>query len=137
MSIEVVATKELIVGQPIVVEGGSPTGRFMAVFEDDGEAGYLYALDMSAAGNSIQDVLHIYNVTQIADREIPSTVRIGWSSDNQKVVLLVNGYPHAVFDFENRQGYCRSGFPPISPSQEWSKEGHDWSDLAMRFFCAD
>jgi hypothetical protein len=77
MPIEVVATKDLMVGQPVVVEGGSPTGRFMAVFEDDGQAGYLYALDMSAAGNPMQDALHIYNVMQIADREIPSVVMIG------------------------------------------------------------
>jgi hypothetical protein len=49
----------------------------MAVFEDDGQAGYLYALDMSAAGNPMQDALHIYNVMQIADREIPSVVMIG------------------------------------------------------------
>lgn len=137
MPIKVVATEGLMVGRPIVVEGGSPTGRFVAVFEDDGKAGYLYALDMSAAGNPIQDTLHIYNVAQVADREVPLTLRIGWSSDSQKVVLSVNDHPHAVFDFEGRRGYCRSGFPPIRPSQEWSKEGHNWSDLAMQFFSAE
>ena len=42
-----------------------------------------------------------------------------------------NGNLVAVFDFENRKGYCRSAFPPVSPSQDWSKDGHDWNDLAI------
>lgn len=131
MTIEVVATNDLMVGSPAVIEGGAPKGQFVAVFEDDGQTGYFYALDTSAVGNPIQDALHIYNVSQIADREIASTVKIGWSGDSQKVVLLINNYPHAVFDFESRQGYCRSAFPQVSPSKDWSRDGHGWNDVAI------
>ncbi|MFC3652847.1 DUF2251 domain-containing protein [Dyella humi] len=131
MAIEVVTTNDLMVGSSVVIEGGSPKGNLVAVFEDDGQTGYFYALDMAAAGNPIQDAMHIYNVSQIADREIASTVKIGWSSDGRKVVLLINNHPHAVFDFENRKGYCRSAFPPVSPSQDWSKDGHGWNNLAI------
>lgn len=131
MTIEVVVTNDVMVGSPVIIEGGSPKGHFVAVFEDDGQTGYFYALDMSEASNPIQDALHVYNVSQIADREIASTVKIGWSGDSRKVMLLINNYPHAVFDFESRQGYCRSAFPPVSPCKNWSKNGHGWNDLAI------
>lgn len=131
MTIEVVAANEVMVGTPVIVEGGSPKGHFAAVFEDDGQTGYFYALDMSAAGNPIQDVLHVYNVSQVKDGAHASTVKIGWSEDSRKVVLLINDFPHAVFDFVKRQGYCRSAFPPVSPFKDWSKDGHGWSDLVM------
>jgi hypothetical protein len=131
MTIEIVATDEVMVGSPLVVEGGSPNGHFVAVFEDDGQTGYFYALDMSVAGDPIQDALHIYNVSQTADKEMASTVKIGWSGDSQKVMLLINNHPHAVFDFDKRQGYCRSAFPPVSPSKDWSKDGHGWDDSAI------
>jgi hypothetical protein len=70
-----------------------------AVFEDDGRTGYFYALDESLEGNPILDAVHIYNVEDISDAHIPSDVKIGWSEDSQKCVLLINGYPHAAFDF--------------------------------------
>jgi hypothetical protein len=104
------------------------------VFEDDEETGYFYALDMSAEGNQIQDALHIYDVMSISDREKPSVVKIGWSTDCQKAILLINDHPHAVFDFEAKQGYCRSGFPPPKRSGSWSAAGHDWNDAATQLF---
>ncbi len=82
-----------------------------AVFEDDGRTGYFYALDESLEGNPILDAVHIYNVEDISDAHIPSDVKIGWSEDSQKCVLLINGYPHAAFDFVGKNGYCRSGYP--------------------------
>lgn len=123
MPIRVVAEHTFNVGEATVVEGKAPEGDNLAVFEDDGETGYFYACDPSATGQPIQDALHIYNVSDVVDREIPSVVKIGWSLDSAKVVLLVNDYPHAVFDLEAKQGYCRSGFPP--PAGEWSLEGHE------------
>ena len=41
----IVAKTPLQIGTPLVVEGPSPEGDFAAVFEDDGETGYFYALD--------------------------------------------------------------------------------------------
>lgn len=95
--------------------------------------GYFYALDESGDGNKIQDALHIYNVEDITDGHIPSDVKIGWSEDSQKCVLLINGYPHGVFDFSSKNGYCRSGFPPPI-SKDWSVSGHDWTDAVDNFF---
>jgi hypothetical protein len=39
MPIDVVVKKELVVGNPTIVEGAAREGSFMAVFEDDGETG--------------------------------------------------------------------------------------------------
>ncbi|WP_163464415.1 DUF2251 domain-containing protein, partial [Escherichia coli] len=72
MTILVTAQEQIIVGQEKVIESLAPEGTFAAVFEDDGETGYFYALDESAEGNPIQDALHIYNVEDISDRNIPS-----------------------------------------------------------------
>jgi hypothetical protein len=134
MPIHVTAEREITVGQAAVVEGPAPDGPFVAVFEDDEVTGYFYALDTSAEGNSIQDAMHVYNVDCVADRERPSIVKIGWSDDSQKVVLLINGYPHAVFDFSARQGYCRTGFPPPAEQSPWSPAGHQWDENAIQLF---
>ncbi len=127
-------TKEQIirVGEKIVVEGPSPSTQFSVVFEDDGDTGYLYGLDMSRQDDPILDALHIYDVAEVTDRDIPSQVQIRWSVDGLKAALLINGYVHAVFDFAAKRGYCRNGFP--RPLGNWSQYSHDWDDKAMDLF---
>lgn len=134
MPIQVTAEHEFSVGAATTVEGAAPNGPFVAVFEDDESTGYFYALDTSRDGNPIQDALHIYNVANVTDRHKPSIIKIGWSNDSIKVVLLINGYPHAVFDFNAKQGYCRTGFPPSAMSSGWSTEGHKWAEAAIQLF---
>ncbi|MGC8493303.1 MAG: DUF2251 domain-containing protein [Syntrophobacteraceae bacterium] len=134
MAIQVVAEQEFLVGNPIVLEGPAPAGPFAAVFEDDGDTGYFYALDANEEGAPLQDAVHIYNAANVNDRDKPVRAVIGWSLDNQKVVFLINGYPHAIFDFAGKRGYCRTGFPPAAPEGEWSTEGHAWSDSAIDLF---
>lgn len=134
MPIQVAAERDILVGQATVIEGAAPEGPFVAIFEDDGSTGYFYALDTSSSGQPIQDALQIYNVANVTDRAKPSTVKIGWSKDCQKVALLVNGYPHAVFDFSAKQGYCRTGFPPPAGNSLWSRQGHAWSETAIELF---
>lgn len=127
-----VAEDKLTVGNPSVVEGPSPSGPYSAVFEDDGETGYFYALDHRKQEQPILDALHIFNVDQVSDRHLPSLFQIVWSGDGLKVMLLINDYPHAVFDLEASRGFCRTGFPP--PASDFSSEGHDWSDDALKHF---
>ena len=119
------------VGEATTVMGSAPVGNLSAVFEDDGETGYFYGLDNSSEKQPILDALHIYNTQAVSDRHLPSTAQIVWSSDGQRVALFINDYPHAVFDFERRRGYCRTGFPP--PASSFSAEGHEWSDSALEF----
>ena len=133
MAVKLVAEQEIQVGKPTVVEGPSPTPPFVVVFEDDGDAGYLYALDMSRSDNPIVDALHIYNVAAVSDKHLPSRVELVWSQDDRKAALLINRYPHAIFDFVARRGYCRTGFPP--PADDgWTQHGHEWDDQAEELF---
>src|SRR5215831_1617411 len=84
----------------------SPSSKFSAIFEDDGDTGYLYAYDRALPEASILDAVHIYNVKSVVDRERPSVVEITWSADGLKAALLINDHPHAVINFSECCSYC-------------------------------
>lgn len=136
MAIRIFDTVEdqLLVGKPTVVESESRDGKCAAVFEDDGDTGYFYAVDPLAGEQPIQDAVHVYDARGVADREKPSVVTIGWSENGRAAVLLINGYPHAVFDFKARQAYCRSGFPQPLPDAKWSAQGNGWVESCLDLF---
>ena len=100
---------------------------YAVVFEDDGTTGYFYALNMQYE-MPIQDAFHIYNVKDIKDGESAMEITIAWTQDGNRSVLYINDYPHAVVDFKNKTGYCRTGFPPMDGTWDWSKNGHDWDE---------
>lgn len=126
------ATSILNVGTKMVVDSVSTQSSFAVVFEDDGDTGYFYGLDPSREGNPILDAMHIYNVSAVTDRDQPSAVKIVWSDDGLKAALVINEYPHAVFDFEAKRGYCRTGFPPAD--KRWTLFDHSWDDRALQLF---
>jgi len=126
MEFEFIALQEYTVGEPIVVEAPSHNQQFTTIFEDDGQTGYFYALDMAKSEMPIVDALQIFNVQNVTDRNIPSKIQIAWSKDSTVSVLFINDYPHAVFNFKNKSGYCRTNFPP-SGKGDWSKKGHEWN----------
>ena len=132
MPVELVAEETITVGNSVTVEGQSPGQPYAVMFEDDGDTGYLYALDLNKDDNRIVDALQIYNVANVTDREKPSVIQLVWSHDGLKAGLLIDGYPHAVFDFAAKRGYCRTGFPP--PSKKWTRHGHEWADAALELF---
>ena len=122
--------EEIQVGNEVVLSSDSPTAGYGVVFEDEGTVGYLYAVEFSGEHAGIVDAMHIYNVSSIVDRDRPSTIQIVWSDDGLKAALLINDYPHAVFDFVNHRGFCRTNFP--SPGPNWTR--HEWSDQAFEDF---
>ncbi len=132
MAVDLVKEGTKKVGKKAVLEGPSPKGRYVVIFEDDGETGYLYGLDTTQENNPICDALHIYNVASVTDRNKPSLFQLVWSQDGLKAALLINKYPHAVFDFEAKRGYCRTGFPP--PNKNWTNHTHDWDDVVNDLF---
>jgi hypothetical protein len=135
MQVHIVAQKTLVVGKGMVMKGPSPLENgIVAVFEDDGETGYFYAMDKSWGIQPIVDALHIYNVESVQNAQLPCTVQILWSADGQKAALVIDEFPHAVFDFAARRGYCRSGFPPPDPNIRWTTHPHDWDDAALELF---
>jgi len=111
----------------------SLTPPYSAAFEDDGQTGYFYALDLTRSDNMILDAVHIYNVANVSDRERLSSLSIVWSADGMKCALLINDYPHAAFDFVARRGCSRTNFPnsPNTPAACWGDSDHHWSDEAI------
>lgn len=127
-----VAQETINVGEEKTIFGESPAGRFATVFEDDGRTGYFYALDAEKTNNNICDAVQIYIVSNVVDKHIPSKVEIVWSEDGLKSALLINDFPHAVFDFSARRGYCRTNFPPAD--KDWTEFEHEWTDDALELF---
>ena len=110
----------------------SEDGRAAVVFEDDGETGYFYAC--VTVNGPVLDSVHIYNVEAVKDRDRPSEYKIGWSAAGRHAALLINGHPHAVFDFDRRKGWCRTGFPPPNSAGVWSPDGHEWDEACLGHF---
>ena len=123
---------EFYPGKDTFLDSASHSNTFAVVFEDDGDTGYFYALDTSNEDQPILDAVHIYNVKDVVDSHKVSEAKVIWSETGEQAALLINGYPHAVFDFAAKRGYCRTGFPP--PAEGWSSDGHAWDDAAMKFF---
>lgn len=111
----------------------APIGRFSAVFEDDGETAYFYAVERVGGDPRILDAVHVYNVRRVTDREQTSELEIRWTPDGRHAALYINHFAHAVFDFAARCGCCRTGFPPPA-STGWSTDGHAWRDDALAPF---
>ena len=132
MPSQVCREESITVGENSFIDSVSPKARYGVVFEDDGSTAYFYGLDVSQGGQTILDALQIYNVGSVVDKEKPSLIQVVWSEDGLKAALLINSYPHAVFDFDARRGWCRTGFPP--PRETWSREGHEWDDKVMEMF---
>ena len=72
-------TKPHAIGTPVVMESASPSRRYAVVFEDDGDSGYLYGLDLDRETEPILAGLHVYTVAAVVDRETPVAVQIVWS----------------------------------------------------------
>ena len=122
--------EEIQVGNEVVLSSDSATAKYGVVFEDDGTVAYLYAIEFHNEDHEIVDAMHIYNVSSVIDRDKPSTIQIVWSDDELQAALFIHDYPHAVFDFVNHKGFCRSNFP--SPGPNWTR--HEWSDQTLEGF---
>jgi hypothetical protein len=106
------------VGQDTFFDSVSQTSSFGVTFEDDLTTGYFYAVD-TKPDLQILDALHIYNVADVVDKHKSSKIQIAWSDNGKIASLLINNYCHAIFDFENKMGYCRNGFP--ESNGKWTK----------------
>lgn len=50
MQIIITANEQFQVGSPTIIDEDSPDKPFAAVFEDDGDTGYFYAVDTNLSG---------------------------------------------------------------------------------------
>lgn len=125
-------TETIRVGEEIVLESDNDTHPCGVVFEDDGKTGYFYARDYSVPDQLFVDALHIYSVEGVTDKDVPSKVQILWSSDGRYAALIINQYPHAVFDFHDKCGYSRHNFPDPDPATGWTHK--PWDDRLRTVF---
>jgi hypothetical protein len=126
----------ITIGMKRAIGSTSPSGEFLVIFEDDGESAYFYALNASPNDPSILDLINIYTVEQVSDCKTPCSVEIIWSNDGSRVILTIDGYPHAAFDFPAKQGYGRTNYPnvPRPDGNSWHSDDHKWSDSVLQWF---
>jgi hypothetical protein len=125
--------KDWTPGEDLFLESFSPENRYGVVFEDDGEAAYLYAVEKDQEGAAVRilDALHIHEFdNDEAPPANPSRLQILWSRDWQKSALLVDGYVHALFDFASHGGYNINEFPP--PNAIWTNGDRKLTDELIR-----
>jgi hypothetical protein len=123
----------LNVGQETVIDSCPDMTDNAVIFEDDGITGYFYAIERPETGEmKILDAVHIYNVDNVTDKDRPSEVKIYWTKDLNKSGLFINDYCHAIIDFKNKNGLCRTGFPP--PSQTWPNGQRELTDKEINDF---
>lgn len=96
--------------------------NLVVMFEDDGETGYFYAMDLHNSEQPIVDSLYVYGVDSIEGKHEARQFQICWSEDGYQAFLLVNGYPHAAFDFTRLVGYNSNKYPMPDISSLWSHE---------------
>jgi hypothetical protein len=60
----------------------------------------------------------------------PNRLQIVWSNDWMKSALVIDGFCHALFDFEAHGGYNINEFPP--PNEFWTQGDRKLSDDMMR-----
>jgi hypothetical protein len=130
--VSVAAEQTITVGDPVVIEAASHADSIAVVFEDDGETGYFYSVDVSNDELRILDAMHIYTVVDVSDRGAPSTIKVLWDEGGTRAALLVNDYAHAVFDFGERRGYCRNDYPEPPTGSDWVRP--EWNDLILESF---
>ncbi|AEI42986.1 DUF2251 domain-containing protein [Paenibacillus mucilaginosus] len=87
-----------------VIDAVSPDGKWLCVFEDNGETGYLYFCTLSPEGElmGISDALWIYNQISPSIHECKQ-VHMIWSNDSAKTALIVDGECWGMFDLTNRR----------------------------------
>ena len=128
-----------------LLSSDSPAVPWTVVFEDEGIAGYFYACDRSQTtqDQSILDAMLVYNVDALAAsdaalaRPVPERIAtVEWSRDGLQAVLYLDGTAQALFDFQQRCGYCRMDFPNFlaEDGDSWRKSSHAWNENALQRF---
>jgi len=124
--------EKITVGTPdTIVDSTAAGGAHSVIFEDDGTTGYFYAV-RPGAELEILDALHVYNVEDVADRHLPVKVQLVWDETWSAALLLLNGYGHALYDFQRAAGFCRNAFPPATNGQLLKRELTD--ELIQQYF---
>jgi hypothetical protein len=114
-------------GEPVTLSSGIEP--YQLVFEDDGDTGYVYVLDLRRGDEQpIIDALHLYDVRE--ERGDEHEVEFLWRDDGLVAIVFIDDVPQALIDFEEPRFMCRTGFPapgpdaPV-PTHEWDQAAYD------------
>ena len=111
------------IGRPATIESRSPRGHAI-VFEDDGDTGYAYVVDMSGEEPRILDALHLYDAGAVSDADEDHELAIVWDDAGTHAAVFLNRYAHAMAGFEPPLAMCADDFPPAGdyvPSHTWDE----------------
>lgn len=115
----------------------SNDASWAVVFEDDGVTGYLYASTWDNIGEGsfgpVMDAMHIYNVADVPEADKACKIQVGWNAEGTAAILLINGYPQAIFDRAGGNSCCRTGFPPPQVESPF-KRAQGWDDSLEAIF---
>ena len=136
-------------GNDLFLESFSSENHYGVVFEDDGETAYFYAVEKDGEGGGLRilDALHVHESgngeepdpddpplgpkSNLAQQ--PTDLKIIWSRDWLKCALVIDGFVHALFNFEDQSGYNINEFPP--PNEFWTQGDRKLTpELIQRFF---
>jgi len=139
--------QSIVRGEDTFIESFSPENSYGVVFEDDGETAYFYAVEKDTTGQGLRilDALHIYESADPGPEEersdsprpdpgkgspAASKLILVWSKDWKKCALVIDGFCHAIFDFEAQGGYNINAFPP--PNEFWTKGERQLTDELVK-----
>jgi len=114
------------VGEPIIVDTRSPREPDrVAVFEDDGATGYLYAAQGSEDDLEILDALHVYTAEHVTDADRDHELQLVWNEEGSAVALVLDNWAHAMVDYARPLAMCIDDFPPpdgFVTSHAWDED---------------
>lgn len=95
--------------------------HLVVMFEIDEESGYFYAMDLHQTEQPVVDSLFVFSISDIDQNSLhePRRLEICWDESGFQAFLLINGYPHAVFDFRQFVGYNHTKFPQPELGSMW------------------
>jgi len=90
--------------EDFVIDSSSPNNKWITVFEDNGETGYMYLCSSDENGefDKIVDHLWIYNRINPPIEECKK-VSIIWSDDSNRTGLIVDGECWGIFDLSSKR----------------------------------
>lgn len=90
--------------ESFVIDSSSPNNKWVTVFEDNGETGYMYLCSFNENGefDRIVDHLWIYNQINPPIEECKK-VFIIWSDDSNRTGLIVDGECWGIFDLSSKR----------------------------------
>lgn len=106
------------------IESISPDRRWVAMFEDDKEAGYMYLSSCKENGEIDKVVDHLWIYNKLTPSIQKCNVVIVWSNDSTKVVLIVDNKCLGMFDLHSKRklNASRENDVIVSiPREKWDK----------------